>query len=32
MSRARGVLEGAIWLAGSGAIVLLTLAGMTGLR
>jgi hypothetical protein len=32
LSRAHAVLEGAIWLAGSGAIVLLTAAGMTGLR
>lgn len=32
VSRAHAVLEGAIWFAGSGAIVLLALAGMTGLR
>ena len=32
LSRAHAVLEGAIWLAGSGAIVLVALAGVTGLR
>jgi hypothetical protein len=31
-SRAQGALEGAIWLAGSGVIVLIALAGVFGLR
>ncbi len=32
LSRFQGALEGAIWLAGSGAVVFLALAGMFGLR
>jgi len=32
LSRAHVVLEAAVWLAGSGAIGLLALAGMYGLR
>jgi hypothetical protein len=32
LSRAHAALEGAAWLAGSGVVVLLALAGMFGLR
>jgi hypothetical protein len=32
LSHAHAALEGVIWLAGSGAIALLALAGMFGLR
>ena len=32
LSHAQSALTGAIWLAGSGAVVLLALAGMFGLR
>jgi len=32
LSRAHVVLEAAIWLAGSGAVAILALAGMYGLR
>ena len=32
LSRAQGALEGAVWLAGSGAVVLVALAGVFGLR
>jgi hypothetical protein len=32
MSRAHAALEGAIWLAGSGVIAFLALAGMFGLK
>jgi hypothetical protein len=32
VSRAHAALEGAIWLAGSGVVVFLALAGMFGLR
>ena len=32
ISRAHAALEGAVWLAGSGAVVFLALAAMFGLR